>query len=241
MPDHETSRRVGDTTRCAKEVIALSRQVGSLQMPIARLVGVAILVIVALSMWTPSAAHASGCTDTFTNTAGGSWNESANWSKKAPPTSEEEACITDSGTYTVTLSATSASVESLKIGGTSGTQTLAVESSCSGSASLGSIDGIAVGAKGAIALTNGGLCANGVTLGGPVTNAGTITAAPGTSGGAGNLQGNLTNNGTLAIEANTSFNGSKVTLTNEGAVDLAKGLELYVAGGDTFSNAAGGS
>src|ERR1700722_7646944 len=241
MPGHEMSRRVGDGTRCAKEVIALTRQFGSLQMSIARSVGVAIVMIVALSMWAPSAAHASGCTDTFTNTAGGSWNESANWSKKAAPTSEEEACITESGTYTVTLSETSVSGESLKISGTSGTQPPAVESSCSGSASLGSVDGIAVGAKGAVALTNGGLCANGVTLGGPVTNAGTITAVPGTSGGARNLQGNLTNNGTLAIEANTSFNGSKATLTNEGAVDLAKGLELYVAGGDAFSNGAGGS
>jgi hypothetical protein len=219
----------------------LTRQAGSLQVSIVRCVGVALAAIIALSIWAPSAAHASGCTDTFTNAGGGSWSTGSNWSKKAPPSSEEEACITESGTYTVTLSAASVSVKSLTIGGSSGTQTLAVESSCSGSASLGSTGGLAVGANGAITLTNSGLCANGVTLAGPVTNGGTITATPGTGGGARNLQGNLTNTGTLAVDENTSFNGSKATLTNEGAVDLAEGLELYVASSDTFSNGAGGS
>ncbi|HEY4812126.1 MAG TPA: hypothetical protein VIH71_13815, partial [Solirubrobacteraceae bacterium] len=219
----------------------MTRQAGSLQMSIVRCVGITIAAIIAVSIWAPSAAHASGCTDTFTNTAGGSWSTSANWSKKAPPTSEEEACITANGTYTVTLSAASASVASLTIGGSSGTQTLAVESNCSGTASLGSTGGLDVGAHGALTLTNSGLCANGVTVGGPVTNAGTITSASGTSGGGRNLEGNLTNTGTLAIDANASFNGSKATLTNEGAVDLGSGLELYVAGGDTFSNGGGGS
>jgi hypothetical protein len=133
------------------------------------------------------------------------------------------------------------SVKSLTIGGSSGTQTLAVESSSSANASLGSTAGLAIGTQGAVTLTNGGLCANGVTLGGSVTNAGTITVEPGTGGGARNLEGNLTNTGTLAVDANTSFNRSKATLTNEGAVNLAKGLELYIASGDSFTNGAGGS
>jgi hypothetical protein len=219
----------------------LAGTAGSLQISIARCAGIAVAAALALALWAPSAAHASGCTDTFTNTAGGSWSTAANWSKKAPPTSEEEACITENGTYTVTLSATSASVASLTVGGGSGTQTLAVESSCAGSASLGSTAGLAIGAQGDVTLTNGGLCANGVTLGGPVTNSGTITAESGTGGGARNLEGNLTNKGTLAVDANTSFNGSKATLTNEGAVNLAEGLELYVASGDSFTNGGGGS
>jgi hypothetical protein len=201
----------------------------------------AIAAIIGLSILAPSAAHASGCTDTFTNTAGGSWSAGSNWSKKAPPTSEEEACISENGTYTVTLSAVSASVKSLTIGGSSGTQTLSVESSCAGSASLGSSSGLTVGVKGAVTLTNSGLCTNGVTLGGPLVNSGTITTEAGTGGGARNLQGNLTNKGKLAIDTNTSFNGSNATLTNEGAVDLAEGLELYVAGSDAFTNGAGGS
>ncbi len=210
-------------------------------MLIARCAGIAVAAVLALALWAPSAAHASGCTDTFTNTAGGSWSTGSNWSKKAAPSTTEEACITEPGTYTVTLSASSVSVKSLTLGGSSGTQTLAVESNCSGAASLGSTEGIGVGAKGAVTLTNGGLCANTVTLGGPVANAGTITTAPGTTGGARNLEGNLTNTGTLAIDTTTAFGGSKATLTNEGTVELAEGVELFVPNSGTFSNGAGGS
>ncbi len=210
-------------------------------MLIARCTGIAIAAVLALAFWAPSAAHASGCTDTFTNTAGGSWSTGSNWSKKAAPSTTEEACITEPGTYTVTLSASSVSIKSLTLGGSSGTQTLVVESNCSGSASLGSTEGIGVGAKGAVTLTNGGLCANTVTLGGPVTNAGTITTAPGTTGGARNLEGNLTNTGKLAIDTTTAFGGSKATLTNEGAVELAEGVELFVPNSGTFSNGPGGS
>ena len=220
----------------------MARTAGSLQVSIARCVGIVIAAILALALWAPTAAHASGgCTDTFTNAAGGSWSTGANWSKGKAPTSEEEACITENGTYTVTLSGSSASVKSLSIGGSSGTQTLVVESNCSGAASLGSSEGIAVGAQGAVTLSNGGLCANTVTLGGPVTNAGTITTAAGTNGGARNLEGNLTNTGKLAVETTTAFGASKATLTNEGAVDLAAGVELFVPNSGTFANGAGGS
>ena len=45
---------------------------------IAAIVGMAALL-------TPSAAHAGGCTDSWTNTAGGSWFTPGNWSKEAPP------------------------------------------------------------------------------------------------------------------------------------------------------------
>jgi predicted secreted protein len=224
-----------------EEDIALTRQAGSLWISIARCAGFALAAVLALAIWAPSAAHASSCTNEWKSGASGSWNTASNWSKGVVPGASGEPCITVNGTYTVTVSATSVNVKSLTLGGSSGAQTLAVESNCSGSASLGATEGLAVGAKGAVTLTNSELCPNTVTLGGPVTNAGTITAAPGTSGGARNLQGNLTNKGTLTVDANTSFNGSKATLTNEGAVDLAEGLELYVASGDSFSNGAGGS
>ncbi len=56
-----------------------------------RLIVVAIATIVAtmalsvgLSALVPSSAHASGCTDSWTNTAGGSWFTGSNWSKSAP-------------------------------------------------------------------------------------------------------------------------------------------------------------
>ena len=126
---------------CAEGGWSMARQAGSLQVLIARCVGVAVAATLALALWAPSAAHASGCTDTFTNTAGRQLEHRLQLEQGAPPASGEEACITENGTYTVTLSASSASVASLTVGGSSGTQTLALESNCSGSASLGSTAG----------------------------------------------------------------------------------------------------
>jgi hypothetical protein len=185
-------------------------------------------------------AAASGC-DTWTNTAGGSWFTGTNWSKGAPPTSEDEACITAAGTYTVTMIQTSStvSVKSLTIGGTSGTQTLVVGSSCLLNATLSATEGISVGALGAITLTDGELCGGAVTLAGAVANAGTISAEPG-SGGARSVLGNLTNTGTLAINTDTSYNGSGTTLTNSGAINPAAAVQLTVANGSSVVNGSGG-
>ena len=59
----------------------------------------------------------------WTNTAGGYWNVATNWSPNQVPSSADDAVITASGTYTVTLN-TSSTVNSLALGGTSGQQTL---------------------------------------------------------------------------------------------------------------------
>ena len=60
----------------------------------------------------------------WTNTAGGNWNVAANWSPNQVPGSADDAVITASGTYTVTLNI-STNVNSLALGGASGQQTLA--------------------------------------------------------------------------------------------------------------------
>jgi hypothetical protein len=206
-----------------------------------RLIVAAIAATIGLAALAP-AARASGCTDSWTNTAGGSWYTGTNWSKEAPPGPGEEACIAASGTYTVTMTQESGTVSlaALTVGGTSGTQTLLVGSSCSVNAILATTAGLGVGAHGAVTLTNGDGCGDSVTLTGPVTNAGTITSEP-ASGGARSLQGNITSTGTLAINTNTSFNGSSTTLTNEGPLDVAAGEELAVSSKNTFVNGTGGS
>jgi hypothetical protein len=83
------------------------------------LVALTIMAILGLSALPVSSAHAAGCTDSWTNTAGGNWFTGSNWSKNAPPTETEEACITASGTYTVTMTQTSGTVtvRSLTVGG----------------------------------------------------------------------------------------------------------------------------
>jgi fibronectin-binding autotransporter adhesin len=206
-----------------------------------RTIGLAIATIVALSAWAPAAAHASGCTNTWTHTTEGSsasWFEAGNWSKGKVPSAEEEVCITEKGTYTVVMTQASAtvSVKALTIGASSGTQTLLVGSSCSVNAVLTTTLGISVGTQGALTLTNGDGCGDGVKLVGPITNAGLITSEP-AHGGPREIQGSLTNTGTLAINVSTAYNGAKSALSNEGAINLAEGAQLTVSGEGTLTNA----
>src|SRR5262249_47933235 len=70
---------------------------------IAQVLAVTAAMICVTCAWAHSSANAAGCTNTWTNTAGGSWSTASNWSKGTVPTSSDEACITTNGTYTVTL------------------------------------------------------------------------------------------------------------------------------------------
>ncbi len=213
----------------------------------------AIVAAIGLSALAPSFAHAAGCTDEWTNTAGGSWFAGGNWSNGEPPSSTEDACITASGAYTVTMIQTATtgpvSVHSLTVGGLAGTQTLAV-GVCSpkDEATLSATAGIDNGANGAIELTgvppgSGEACGapGSVTLSGTVVNAGAIVVEPVSDGSSRHLQGDLTNTGTVAIEANAAYDGTGTTLANEGAIDVAAGTELTVAAGDSVVNGHGGS
>jgi len=205
-------------------------------------VGFTTAALILLSIWAPSAARASGCENTFTNKEGGSWFTAANWSKKALPTSSEEVCITEPGTYSVTQTQTSGTVtvKALTIGAASGKQTLVEGSSSSVNAILTTTAGITIGTNGALTLTNGDGSANSATVVGPVLNAGTITTEVAV-GGARTLQGNLTNTGTLQINTNTAFSGEGDALTNEGAIKLAEAKQLTASNKTSITNGAGGS
>ena len=204
-----------------------------------RIIGAALLTGAAISILGAAPAHAAGCGDSWTNTAGGSWYEGDSWSTKAPPKEGEEACITAAGTYTVTMNGIAdVTVKALALGGSSGTQTLSVASSCSLNQVLTTTAGLTIEAHGALTMTNVETCANSVTLAGPLLNGGTLTAEP-AHGGQRNLQGNLTNKGTIAVNANTSFNGAKDTLANEGTIALATGATLTASNESTVTDAAG--
>jgi hypothetical protein len=207
------------------------------------IVALAIATILGLLLLTPTAAHASGCTDSWTNASGGNWFTPTNWSTGKAPGSEDEACITASGTYTVTMTQTNTtgtvSVRSLTVGGTSGTQTLAVGSSCTLNAILNTTSGISNGAQGAIALTNGEGCATSVTLTSSVTNAGAFSSEL-AIGGSRTLQGNFVNTGTLGVNTNTAFSGASALLTNEGTIGVAEAKTLTASGGASVTNGAGG-
>jgi uncharacterized repeat protein (TIGR01451 family)/CSLREA domain-containing protein len=149
------------------------------------------------------------CTDSWTDASGGSWSDGSNWSRGVPPTALDHACIKTNGTYTVTLTG-SASVHQLTIGGSSGTQTLAIQGDgCgSGAASLTSALVVTIGSNGAVVLT--GTCGAGAdaTLtasSGGVQNTGTIDAQPG-DGGSRTVSGDVTNVGAVGAEAGVTLN-----------------------------------
>src|ERR1700722_11922617 len=130
--------------------------------------GSVLLAVVASSaVAMPPLPMSPTCSIAWTGLGGdGNWNTAANWSPMAVPGSGDDVCITTPGTYTVTLSGSVATVKSLTLGGSSGTQTLAVDATdfCGGAtnAKLALSGGGSVSSNGTIELTHIGGCANGV-------------------------------------------------------------------------------
>jgi hypothetical protein len=218
---------------------------------IRRMAVVLLASALALAAFGTSAARASGCTDSWTDAAGGDWFAPGNWSSDAPPGPEDEACIALSGTYTVSMiqSGAPVSVRSLTIGGAAGTQTLAI-GACSAAdvASLSTSAGIGNGPRGAIVLApspaEGETCGappGSVTLGGAIANAGSLTVEPVSDGALRDLSGDLTNTGTLVFEADTTFDGTGAKLLNEGAISFPAEAVLTVGPGESLENVGGGS
>ncbi|HMJ91220.1 MAG TPA: hypothetical protein VK530_15470, partial [Candidatus Acidoferrum sp.] len=61
----------------------------------------------------------------WTNAGSGNWSSAFNWSPNQAPGAGDNAFITNNGSYTVTVSA-DASVNTVTVGGSSGTQTIAL-------------------------------------------------------------------------------------------------------------------
>src|SRR6185503_5491590 len=71
---------------------------------------------------------AARATDMVWIGATGNWNVDGNWSPAQIPTAADNAWITNSGTYVVTVPAgSSATANSIVVGGASGSQTLAID------------------------------------------------------------------------------------------------------------------
>jgi hypothetical protein len=187
------------------------------------------------AVWTFGYAQ-PGCTDSWTDTAGGSWFDGADWSNGAPPGPEEEACITAPGTYAVDMDQTSSTgtvgVRALTIGATSGRQTLVVAGTCTQNAKLASDYGIANRWSGAIVLSDGEACASDVTLEGYLANAGSLEVEA-AAGGARTLEGDLANRGLVSLSA-----GSRLHVA--GGYDQATTgrLKTFIAGATHYGSLA---
>ncbi len=158
--------------------------------------------------------------DTITWTGSGdgtSWNDPANWSGNAVPGAEDDVLITNDGTYTVVLNV-HATINSLTLGGESGTQTLRT-----GSATLTMNAASTIGASGAVEWTGGTI------EGGPLTNEGLMTLT-GTATSMTLGAGTLVNTGTLRWISGNLYLATGATLDNRATVDLAADVDLRRSG-----------
>jgi fibronectin-binding autotransporter adhesin len=185
------------------------------------------------------------CDTSWTNTAGGDWNVAANWDNGVP-TASKKACINADGDYTVTFENGFANTAGVALGGSSGTQTLQIQSSTSGgnpvSARLSLGADSSIGSHGVLDFTSTGT--NPGTSGISATsstiyNSGLIETEAGT-GGARVLDPKLSNQGvgTVAIGVNTTVEGH--VWSNDGTFTVGPGDTLTFTGnGNGFTQAGG--
>jgi hypothetical protein len=184
---------------------------------------------------------------TWTNASGGDWNDPNNWDTHAVPTSTDDVFINLAGTYTVTLNASTTTVNSLTLGdNASSSPTLVVQSSnltlnnASTINSLGTLSLKTTTLNGAGAIANSGqILGRGTdTINNAITTTATSTlrAQGNSTDGASNLivASGFTNNGTIELTstggtANATFAVTTGTLTN------AVGANI------TFTAGAGGT
>ena len=200
---------------------------------------------------TPASASPPACTDSWKTATSGNWDTPTNWSTGAVPGSSDVACITVPGTYTVTYqpSSGSESVDSLVLGSgaTSDQETLNVQGTCSDNVTLvtknttSGTDTDLISSTGHLSLTSSG-CGNASTLsiGTTLVNQGTISTDAGAGNGGRTVTGNVTNSGTVDINASATFTGG--TWDNAGALNIATAQTLTVGTSpSTFTDDTGGS
>ena len=157
----------------------------------------------------------------------GDWNVAGNWSPAQVPTAADNAWITNSGSYTVTVPAGSTAVNnSLTLGGASGTQVLAVDR-----ATLALNAGSFINGNGQLTLLVAQSVVNGA---GSLTVDGMVDWENGTISGVGGFTVN--SRGVLAIGSGGVTLGR--SLNNGGSCTWAGG-NLTITGGQVINNLAG--
>ena len=194
-----------------------------------------LLLPILLAVGLTGTASAQACNKTWTAPANGLWTNAANWTPAVVPGAADNVCIVVDGTYTVTLRG-SKSVASVTVGaaGNYEVQTLLVQRGPSVNASLTAATGFTN--SGDITLSS--IASKTVTLtmsSGTFVNQGTINVEPG-SGGARTISANLVNNGTMNLNASTTFSKSSGVYTNEGSLNIAAGKTLSISGSSQVFN-----
>jgi hypothetical protein len=159
----------------------------------------------------------------------GNWNAGGNWSSGQVPTAADNAWITNTGTYTVTVPAgTTATANSVTVGGASGSQTLSIDR-----ATLTLNSASVVNPNGQLALT---VSQSVLTGAGNLTVNGTLNWANGTMSGTATTA--IGSGGVLAIGSGGVTFGRTL---NHGGVGTWAGGNLTLSAGVAFNNLFGGT
>ena len=214
-----------------------------------------LIVAGLISGVTPTTSGAATCTTSWKAAVSGSWNTAANWTHGVPKKTTD-ACITLTGTYTVTVSQVGTAARSLQVGAGDGVQTLSIAGDCAKPdepvLTLGADSEI--GTTGRLALTfqtctvatveqasgtltsNGTILLNGQRLAGGLLNHGLLDIA----GDVSQLDAEWTNDGQIIIE-----DGSWVlfeqfsSLRNDGTVKALGTGRLTFTNGTTYLQGSG--
>ena len=183
---------------------------------------IAVLLFAAVGNFVTDAA-----TITWINTNGGNWSVATNWSPHQIPVLGDSAVITNAGNYTVTLD-TTPTVDSLTLGGASGTQTL---TNSGFTMTLTFNNASVVNTNGVLAMGGGSLSSSGLIIngrfnwtGGFIDVGSTLTVAT---------------NGTLVLAGNNGTDYPLLgILTNAGTVKVVSG-NLQLLGANCNAGAIG--
>ena len=189
------------------------------------------------------AASAATCTKTYSGPVTGTanlWTTAGNWTPSGAPGASDDVCITANGTYTVELDG-SASVNSVSVGGTTGTATLRVLGSASGNATLTIAAASKTAAHGAVMLDsdNGNFAM--LTGAGAFTNNGKLQLVQGAGGGIRYLRAPITNaaSGTVSITSTDVRQDTGTLDTNNGTWTLSATAIALLNATSSFTQTAG--
>ncbi len=197
------------------------------------------------------AGQAAGCTSTWNNASGGSWNTAADWTGGVPNSTSAVACLPAlASSYTVTLT-TGVTVDSLDVGASSGmtTQTLDIEGTNGADGSLTLTADSTIESTGHLILdsTSGASSGYAQIVGGSgvtLTNNGSIVSQVESTSNLDFLETNLMNasGATVEVKSGELRQDHATTTTNDGTWTVDAGASpgyTLTSGTASFVNDAG--